>query len=98
MFSIFRQRRPRTFDYAPRYYDPKAEERQERRVRFTARNEGVPDGPHADFRERMRHGWSRPGGERASTMRLTLIMGVVCVILYFIVKAFGLLDPSKWPI
>lgn len=98
MFSIFRQRRPRTFDYSPRYYDPRAEERQERRVRFAARNDDEPDGPHAEFRQRMRHGWARAGGERASTMRLVMIMGVVCVILFFLIRAFGLLDLSKWPI
>lgn len=92
MFSLFRQRRLRGFDYAPRYYDAAKEAREERRKRATG---GSAD-PDA-FRERLRHSWQREGSDRASVLRLAVIMGLVCAILFFIIKAFGLLQHFAWP-
>ena len=45
----------------------------------------------------MRHSWQREGGDRANVMRLVVIMALVCVVLYYIIKGFGLVDPSAWP-
>lgn len=92
MFSLFRQRAPRGFDYAPRYYDALKEASEERRKRL--RLKGDPTAPrnerHEIMRDRMRHSWHRQGSSRNSVMRLVVVMGMVCVILYFIIKGFGL--------
>lgn len=96
-FGIFRQRKLRGFDYTPRYYDPVEEERKERIERARAEGRSSASARHAELRERMRHSWQRDGSDRASLMRLVAIMGMVCIILYFIIKGFGLLDPSAWP-
>lgn len=96
-FGIFRQRKLRGFDYTPRYYDPVEEERKERIERAVAEGRSAASARHAELRERMRHSWQRDGSDRASLMRLVAIMGMVCIILYFIIKGFGLLDPSAWP-
>lgn len=92
-FSLFKQRPTRTFDYTPRYYDARKEEREQRMAKA---KEGVHD--REALRERMRHSWQREGGHRASTTRLVVIMGLVCAVLYFIIKGFGLLEPGAWPI
>lgn len=92
MFSLFRQRRLRGFDYTPRYYDAAKEAREERRARVQG---AAPDAEA--FRERLRHGWQREGSDRASVMRLVVIMGLVCIILYSIMKGFGLLQHFAWP-
>jgi len=97
MLGIFRQRRLRGFDYTPRYYDPVEEERKELIERARAQGMQEANLRRDDLRARMRHSWQRDGGDRASMMRLVVIMGMVCVILYFIIKGFGLLDPSAWP-
>ncbi len=98
MLGIFRQRKLRGFDYAPRHYDPVAEERKERRLRFSASTGAEDDAPHAEFRDRMRHSWTREGSGRASITRLVVILGLTCAIFFFVMRALGLLDPSTWGI
>lgn len=93
LFSLFRQRGGRGFDYTPRYYDA-AKEARHQRIQRAAGAEG--QGPEA-FRARMRHSWQRQGGEGASVMRLVVVMAMVCGILYFIIKGFGLLQHFAWP-
>lgn len=97
MFGIFRQRKLRGFEYAPRYYDQAAEERKERLERLRAEGHQESGARREDLRSRMRHSWQREGSDRASIIRLVVIMGMVLLILYFIIRSFGLLDPSTWP-
>jgi hypothetical protein len=94
LFSLFRQRGPRGFDLVTRYYDPLKEEREERirKARADADAEGLLTADRRFFAERMRHSWQRQGSDRTHLIRLVLIMTMVIVILYFIVKGFGLLE------
>ena len=97
---MFRQRGVRGFDFPTRFYDAEQEARNERRKRSMAES-GI-DADRASqrdrFAERLKHSWHRPSSDRSHLLRLVLIMGMVCVILYFILKGFGLLDQNAWPI
>lgn len=92
-FSIFKLRQPRGFDLVTRYYDPLKEARDERlkRVRAEADAEEVRAADRELLGARMRHSWQRSGSERASVLRLLLILGVVLVILYALAKRFLLI-------
>lgn len=94
MFSLFRQGSTRGFDPVTRYYDPVKEQREERlrKVRAEATAEKLFKADRELFADRMRHSWHRQSSERTHLTRLVLIMGMVIVILYFIVKGFGLLQ------
>jgi len=98
MLGLFRQRKLRGFDYAPRYYDAAEEERKERRLRFSASGTPEGDAAHAEFRDRMRHSWTREGSGRASITRLLVILVLTGAICFIILRAFGLLAPSTWGI
>ena len=86
MFSLFRQRGARGFDFPTRYYDAEKEEREQR---HRAVREGSAEAKEL-FRERLHHSWHRERSSGAHLQRLVLIIGMVTVILYFIIKAFGL--------
>lgn len=93
LFSLFRQRGPRGFEPATRYYDQAKEEREERQKRIRAAaeaNEPVPADREL-FAQRMRHSWQRESSNRTHLVRLLLVMTMVIVILFFIVRSFGLL-------
>ena len=96
MFSLFRQRGPKGFDLATRYYDPVKEEREERRRKVKKETNGAELIGHDRelFADRLRHSWRRQSSDRSHIIRLVLIMGMVIAILFFIVKGFGLL--SYW--
>lgn len=87
MFSLFRQRGPKRFELATRYYDAEKEAREERAKRVT--------GKHAADREllteRMRHSWQRQHSGQGKVQRYVLTLGIVAVVLFFILKGFGLL-------
>jgi len=89
MFSLFRQRGPRGFDLPTRYYDAEKEQREERKrsIRVQAKSGSVD---HELFRERLHHSWHRERSGSAQLQRLVLIIGMVSVILFFIIKGFGL--------
>jgi hypothetical protein len=94
LFSLFRQRGPRGFDPVTRYYDPVKEEREQRLERL--RKEHLANGPGTYdpelFSRRMRHSWQRQSSDRSHLVRLVLIMSVVMIILYYLVRTFGLLE------
>lgn len=94
MFSLFRQRPTRGFEPVTRYYDPLKEERDERISKARAEAQAT-DTRAADrelFAGRMRHSWQRESSNRTQLIRLVMIMGMVMVILFFIVRSFGLLE------
>lgn len=93
LFSLFRQRGPRGFDLVTRYYDPLKEERDERirKVRREMDATALQEEDRRLFAERMRHSWRRQSSDRAHIIRLVLIMCMVMVMLFFIIKGFGLL-------
>ena len=93
-FSLFRQRGARGFDLPTRYYDAEAEARAERLER--ARQRGEATELMADDRARlsreMRHSWQRKSSNSGHTARLAAVLGAVCIILFFIIKGFGLVQ------
>jgi hypothetical protein len=93
-FSLFRQRGPKGFDFPTRYYDAEREEREERlkKARERSGSEGLLEADRAMFADRMRHSWQRQTTERSHITRLLMTMGGVMVILYFIIKGFGLVQ------
>jgi len=93
LFSLFRQRGPRGFAPGTRYYDHAKEEREERlrKARTAASAESTLAGDRELFSQRMRHSWQRQSSSRTHLIRLVLIMTMVIVILFFIVRSFGLL-------
>ena len=94
MFSLFRQRRPKGFDLATRYYDAERERRDERLRRL--RNERDGDAVRQADREllssRMRHSWQRRSSDGAHISRMLLALALVLLILYVLAKRFGLFD------
>lgn len=91
MFSLFRQRGPRGFELVTRVYDPEKEARQKREERI--RNEQAADSAtdRALLAERMRHSWQRQHRGTGMLTRYLISIGMVGIILFFIIKAFGLL-------
>jgi hypothetical protein len=92
MFSLFRQRGPRGFDPATRFYDPEKEARAERLRRSGGNSVLREDARDREaFARQIRHSWQRKHGSGGGQVqRLVLSIGMVSVILYFIIKAFGL--------
>ena len=40
----------------------------------------------------MRHSWQRQSSNNGHTARLAVTLGAVCIILFFIIKGFGLVQ------
>ncbi len=90
VFSLFRQRRLKGFDYAPRYYDPKAEARRERMARLQgAEGQGGTHDREA-LRARLRHSWHRQGSAKASSSRLVVLLGLFAALAYAAIRVLGL--------
>lgn len=92
MFSLFKQRSSRGFDYTPRYYDPAEEARRERRDRLRAQGTGEGAARREELRERMRHSWQRQGSVRSSNFRLVVVLAMVCALAYTLYKSFVLVQ------
>lgn len=92
--SPFKTRKPRQFNYNPRYYDPDKEAREQRRRELL--------GPDADDRKddkeyhpgryvkemRLRRGIvaerRRQGKSRSGLIRLALLVGLAALILWYL--------------
>ena len=88
---LFKTPKNQQFSYKPRYWDPKKEEAEERRMRIETLQNGGVDG----IKERLRGGFRKgTGGEaagryrnervRKSNMSLVIIMIVLAVITYIL--------------
>ncbi|MCB9169245.1 MAG: hypothetical protein H6594_02715 [Flavobacteriales bacterium] len=85
MFSLFRTRGPRGFDYTPRYYDAEKERRAERDARIKAELDDTPREATYDrerFAARMRHSWQRERSGGSYVARLALVLGGVLAFLW----------------
>ncbi len=93
-FSLFRQRGARGFDLPTRYYDAEAEARRERLERARQRGEATEllQEDRARLSREMRHSWQRQSGNNGHTARLAMVLVAVCIILFFIIKGFGLVQ------
>lgn len=92
MFSLFKQRPSRGFDYRPRYYDPAEEARQERRDRLRAQGTSEGAARREELRERIRHSWQRQGSVRSSNLRLMVVLAMVSALAYTLYKGFVLIQ------
>ncbi|MCB0790556.1 MAG: hypothetical protein H6595_14420 [Flavobacteriales bacterium] len=91
LFSLFRNRGPREFDYTPRYYDPEKERRAERDARIKAEMDGAAPGAAYDrerFAARLRHSWQRERSGGTYIARLVLVLGGVLGLLWAIYSAY----------
>ncbi|WP_116126054.1 hypothetical protein [Lewinella sp. IMCC34183] len=88
---LFKTPRNQQFSYKPRYWDPKKEEAEERRLRIETLQNGGVDG----MKERLRGGFRKgAGGEaagryrnervRKSNLSLVIIMIVLAVVTYIL--------------
>lgn len=90
MFSLFRQRGPRGFDLVTRVYDAEKEARKERMARI--QHEGASStADHEHLSQRMRHSWQRQHRGSGAAQRYLITLGLVGVVLFFIIKVYGLL-------
>ena len=86
-FFSFKTEKPKPFEYKPRYYDGREETLDPLR-----RGMGLSDEQnHSDrMRARMQYEWSRrqerQRRQRANTIRLTILIGLVVLILWFMLR------------
>ncbi|HSV87773.1 MAG TPA: hypothetical protein VLH61_03955 [Bacteroidales bacterium] len=86
--TFFKTPKNKRYNYKPVFYDPKAEERNQRQK--TAIEEGTENYEQA-LRSRMNLRWKRTAGARdrkASNQRFVIILVVLAVILYVIIFIF----------
>ncbi|MCU0366797.1 MAG: hypothetical protein MUC30_06225 [Bacteroidales bacterium] len=90
--NFFKQNKPRGFNYAPRYYDPKKEEREARRTMNGEQGAGSGEqGAHSTpYRSRIMRGSmknyfprQREKVERHNMIRLIVIVLILVLITYF---------------
>jgi uncharacterized membrane protein YccC len=93
-FSLFRQRGARGFDLPTRFFDADAEARKERLEQARKRGEATEllQGDRERLSKEMRHSWQRQSSNNGHTARLAVTLGAVCIILFFIIKGFGLVQ------
>ena len=93
-FSVFRQRGPRGFDMPTRFYDAEAEARKERLQRVRERGETIElmANDRALLGQRMRHSWQRQHQGNGRMARLALTLVGVSVVLFLLIRSFGLLN------
>lgn len=100
--NFFKQNKPRGFNYTPRYYDPKKEEREARRAISGERGDGrreTEDGRReqeaesAPYRSRIMRGSmknyfprQRERVERHNMIRLIVIILILILITYFFLR------------
>ena len=93
-FSVFRQRGPRGFDPPTRFYDAEAEARKERLQHARERGDrnDLLAQDRAQLSQRMRHSWQRQHHGNGRMARLAMILVGVSVVLFLLVRSFGLLN------
>ncbi|MCC8035808.1 MAG: hypothetical protein LIO77_07770 [Rikenellaceae bacterium] len=86
-FTAFRTRKPRQFNYIPRYYDPEQEARDQRRKQvlgISDVDEGGEYVPGKYIRSTMRGSMERARSKKRGTgyIRLLLVFALVGVLLW----------------
>lgn len=94
-FSIFKlPNQYKRFDYTPRYYDPKKEEREKRFRQIDAENVASEDEfPRREISFRNGNGRHDYRAQtRKSMIRLVLILGVLLYLVYYLYRYAGFFD------
>ena len=87
---FFSQRKPKAFDYKPRYYDPEKERREQRRRELCGLDTYTPNEEYKpgmylrnQVRERRSQHISRDrDAKRNSTLRLAVILALLVLVVY----------------
>ena len=90
-FGFGKRLKPRQFDYIPRFYDEQKEDLEKRISKFegeTSSEEKVKARIKAGMRQNF-HGNAtfRSQQTRQSNLRLVYIIGILCLITYFVLKS-----------
>lgn len=84
-FTFFYRPKPKRFNPKPRFYDPEAEERAERRRRLGLERE---DEPKRDLRERLHSSWGarlrEQQEDRKSKWEIVKWVAILGLIIYFL--------------
>ena len=81
--SLFETRKPRQFQYKPRFYDPDKEELERLKAKY-GDNEGKAYKRRIDFRSAMKAQKDKKIGKPASALRIMLIAVLIVGLLYFL--------------
>lgn len=81
--SIFQTRKPRRFEYKPRFYDPDKEELERLKAKY-GQSEGESYKRRIDFRSAMKEKKDEKLGKPVSALKIILIASIVAGLLYFL--------------
>lgn len=81
--SLFQTRKPRQFEYKPRFYDPQKEELERLKAKY-GDVEGTEYKRRIDFRSAMKTKKEEKIGKPVSGLKIILIASLIIAILYFL--------------
>jgi hypothetical protein len=87
LFSVFKARKPRQFEYQPRYWDPRKEALQER-IKQIEQEIALGRGDNLPPARTIRKGFIRDTGRsrtrqnRSSNLRILLILAILLLFFY----------------
>ncbi len=81
--SLFETRKPRRFEYKPRFYDPDKEELERLKAKY-GDTEGESYKRRIDFRSAMKEKKNEKLGKPVSAMKILLIATIIVALLYFL--------------
>jgi hypothetical protein len=95
--TFFKTPKPKGFNYIPRYYNEQKEEFNERQKRIEAEM-GINQPTDVGYRSRLKQGamseklMSRRKTNRASTLRLLIIIAILTILALYLLRDFGSLN------
>jgi hypothetical protein len=81
--GLFETRKPRQFEYKPRFYDPNKEQLEQLKAKY-GEIEGESYKRRIDFRSAMKEKKEAKLGKPASLLRVVLIATIITGLLYFL--------------
>jgi hypothetical protein len=81
--GLFETRKPRRFEYKPRFYDPDKEQLEQLKAKY-GEIEGESYKRRIDFRSAMKEKKEAKIGKPASLFRVFLIATIITGLLYFL--------------
>ncbi len=81
--ALFQTRKPRRFEYKPRFYDPDKEQLEQLKAKY-GDLEGESYKRRIDFRAAMKDKKDEKLGKPVSILRILLIASVLVGLLYFL--------------
>lgn len=81
--SLFETRKPKRFEYKPRFYNPDKEELEQLKAKY-GNNEGESYKHRIDIRSAMKEKKEEKLGKPVSALRIIFIACLIVAILYFL--------------